>query len=48
MARKSISDMIVQAVKDADDAGVKYLGLAHLNKAEFINQGGALTKSQGP
>ncbi|CAJ1410600.1 unnamed protein product [Effrenium voratum] len=38
--RKPISDMIVQAVKDADDAGVKYLGLAHLNKAEFINQGG--------
>lgn len=27
-------------MKDADDAGVRYLGLAHLNKAEFINQGG--------
>eukprot|EP00434_Breviolum_minutum_P042250 symbB.v1.2.037598.t1/scaffold5587.1/size25568/1 len=38
--RQAISDMIVQAVKDADDAGVRYLGLAHLNKAEFINQGG--------
>ena len=24
---------ILQAVKDADDAGVRYLGLAHLNKA---------------
>jgi len=38
--RKPIFDMLVQAVKDADDAGVKYLGLAHLNKAEFLNQGG--------
>eukprot|EP00435_Cladocopium_sp_Y103_P009747 s4487_g2.t1 len=35
--RQSISDMIVQAVKDADDAGVRYLGLAHLNKAHGFN-----------
>eukprot|EP00931_Biecheleriopsis_adriatica_P065680 TRINITY_DN40174_c0_g1_i1.p1 TRINITY_DN40174_c0_g1~~TRINITY_DN40174_c0_g1_i1.p1 ORF type:complete len:582 (+),score=90.65 TRINITY_DN40174_c0_g1_i1:51-1748(+) len=38
--RKDIFDMVVQAVKDADDAGVRYFGLAHLNKAEFLNQGG--------
>eukprot|EP00913_Durusdinium_trenchii_P006659 g6257.t1 len=38
--RQQISEMIAQAVRDADDAGVKYFGLAHLNKAEFINQGG--------
>jgi len=38
--RKQIFNMVIQAVKDADDAGVKYFGLAHLNKAEFLNHGG--------
>ncbi|CAK9116706.1 unnamed protein product [Durusdinium trenchii] len=32
--RQQISEMIAQAVRDADDAGVKYFGLAHLNKAQ--------------
>merc|ERR1719436_590069 len=38
--KDAILDMIVQAVKDADDAGVKYFGLGALNKAEWINHGG--------
>jgi len=37
----SIVAMIEQAVRDADDAGVRYLGLATLNKAYWINHGGA-------
>jgi len=38
--RKAIFEMILQAVREADDAGVKYFGLAALNKAEWINRGG--------
>jgi len=37
---KAIADMIVEAVCDADDAGVRYFGLGALNKAEWINHGG--------
>ena len=36
----AIRKMIVRAAKDADDLGVKYLGLAALNKAEWLNHGG--------
>lgn len=38
--REAIFEMILKAVRDADDAGVKYFGLAALNKAEWINHGG--------
>jgi predicted amino acid dehydrogenase len=38
--REAIFEMILKAVCDADDAGVRYLGLAALNKAEWINHGG--------
>lgn len=38
--REAIFEMILKAVRDADDAGVRYLGLAALNKAEWINHGG--------
>eukprot|EP00933_Yihiella_yeosuensis_P018032 TRINITY_DN14966_c0_g3_i1.p1 TRINITY_DN14966_c0_g3~~TRINITY_DN14966_c0_g3_i1.p1 ORF type:complete len:655 (+),score=87.20 TRINITY_DN14966_c0_g3_i1:93-2057(+) len=38
--RQALFDMILQAVRDADDAGVRYFGLAHLNKAEWLNHGG--------
>jgi len=33
--------MIMQAVLDADAAGVRYFGLGALNKAQWINHGGA-------
>jgi len=36
----AIRRMILQAAEDADAMGVRYLGLAALNKAEWINHGG--------
>lgn len=39
--REAIAKMIEKAVCDADDAGVRYFGLAALNKAHWINHGGA-------
>jgi len=37
----AIRKMIVTAARDADAMGVKYLGLAALNKAEWLNHGGS-------
>ena len=39
--RPAIARMVLAAVEKADDAGVKYVGLAALNKAEWLNRGGA-------
>ncbi|CAM9584981.1 unnamed protein product, partial [Hapterophycus canaliculatus] len=38
--RRRIAKGIESTVREADDAGVKVLGLGALNKAEFINRGG--------
>jgi len=38
---QAIRQMIITAIKDADAMGVRYLGLAALNKAEWINHGGS-------
>jgi len=37
---QSIRKMVLRAAEQADDMGVKYLGLAALNKAEWLNHGG--------
>lgn len=46
--QRPIADMITQAVLDADAAGVRYVGLGALNKAQWINNGGADVVRQLP
>jgi len=44
--RPGIAAMVDAAVDAAEASGVKYLGLAALNKAEWLNGGGAATRAR--
>lgn len=43
-----INDRIAAAIRNADQRGVRVFGLGALNKAEFVNEGGALFTREMP